>query len=239
MTGDSPTKCPGRSTPRLRRPRVGVGLGLAVLVALLSTQTAWATSVRANPALAGRTTVPRGWLPFSFGYVQMAVFPRWIVYYNESAPFSCYSEHVPAVTLIYTSPSPNNPAKPACAGGRSDTTVLVWYPASLAGAKGLRHETINGIALDGPRVAGRWQELSIPKLRYVIYATGPKASAVLATLTYSPRARLDGLEPAPTVPASWQWLSSDGLRFAVPSNWPVEHLATRLPGFETDSPLWE
>jgi len=33
----------------------------------------------------------------------------------------------------------------------------------------LRHQRINGIAVDGPKVVGKWQEVSLPKLGFVIY----------------------------------------------------------------------
>jgi len=106
------------------------------------------------------------------------------------------------VTLIYTSPSPNNPPKPDCEGGLSDTTVLVWYPASLRGAKALRHQRSTA---SRSTAQGRWewQEVSLPKLGFVIYTEGPEARAVLHTLTYSARAALAKLIPAPAVPANW------------------------------------
>ena len=61
---------------------------------------------------------------------------------------------------------------------------------------------------------------------------------MLHTLTYSARAALAKLSPAPAVPADWGWLTADGLRFTVPSNWPVDHLATKSAGLGTDDPLW-
>jgi len=168
----------------------------------------------------------------------MAVRPTWDVWYTQSAPLQCPTDFPGPVTLIYTSPSPNNPPKPDCEGGLSDTTVLVWYPASLRGAKALRHQRINGIAVDGPKVVGKWQEVSLPKLGFVIYTEGPEARAVLHTLTYSARAALAKLIPAPAVPANWGWLIADGLQFAVPSNWSLDHWARRLPQLGSDSPLW-
>ena len=61
---------------------------------------------------------------------------------------------------------------------------------------------------------------------------------MLHTLTYSARAALSKLIPAPAVPADWGWLIADGLKFAVPSNWRVDHFARRLPQLDSDSPLW-
>jgi len=226
----------------VRWPRLGVTLLVAVVMGVtwLSAQAdgAAAGPLRARHGAVGNAAVPRGWLPFSFGYIQMAVRPNWDVWYTQSAPLQCPTDFAGPVTLIYTSPSPNNAPRPDCAGERSDTTVLVWYPASLLEAKALRHQRINGIEVDGPRVVGKWQELSLPTLRFVIYTKGPEAPAVLHTLTYSARAALAKLSPAPAVPADWGWLAADGLLFAAPSNWPVDHLATKSAGSGTDGPLW-
>ena len=242
MADDSGAKWPGPRACRAKRPRLAVTLLLAVLIgaAWFGAQAGGAAAgpLRARRAAVDAAAVPRGWLPFSFGYIEMAVRPTWDVWYTQSAPLQCPTGFPGPVTLIYTSPSPNNPPRPDCAGGRSDTTVLVWYPGSLRGAKALRHQTINGITVDGPRSVGKWQEMSLPTLGFVIYTEGPAAKAVLHTLTYSARAALAKLTPAPAVPAGWGWLIADGLQFAVPSNWSVDHWARRLPQLGSDGPLW-
>jgi len=223
--------------------RLGPTLLAAVLIGIVALGAQAGGPASASPRPAGRThvdtaAVPRGWLPFSFGYIQMAVRPTWDLWYTQSAPLQCPTDLAGPVTLIYTSPSPNNPPRPDCAGRPSDTTVLVWYPATLRGAKALRHQRINAIAVDGPKVVGKWQEVSLPTLDFVIYTKGPQARAVLHTLTYSARAALSKLLPAPAVPANWGWLTADGLQFAVPSSWPVDRWARRLPQFGSNGPLW-
>ena len=87
------------------------------------------------------------------------------------------------------------------------------------------------------RIVGKWRGVP-PTLGFVIYTEGPAAKAVLHTLTYSARAALAKLTPAPAVPAGWGWLIADGLQFAVPSNWSVDHWARRLPQLGSDGPLW-
>jgi hypothetical protein len=222
-------------------------VGTAWLVALVATMVplrvqtaAWATArpPGAHRVAAGSATVPSGWVPFSYGNIQMAVRPSWNVFYEESAPFSCPLGMQGPVTLIYTSPSPGNPPVPTCAPRRSGTTVLVWYPASLRGANHLKHGALNGISTDG-RVVGNWTELSLPTLSYVIYADGPQAQAVLHTLSYSVRAALASLGSAPPVPADWRHLSTDGLEFAVPPTWPVKRLTSMLSRYDIDGPQWE
>jgi len=52
--------------------------------------------------------------------------------------------------------------------------------------KALRHETINSIVLDGPRVVGKWQELSLPTLRRASSAS--HACARSGVLGLGPRA---------------------------------------------------
>lgn len=59
---------------------------------------------------------------------------------------------------------------------------------------------------------------------------------MLHPLTYSARAALSKLLPAPAVPANWGWLTADGLQFAVPSSWPVDRWARRLPQFGSNGP---
>jgi hypothetical protein len=228
----------------MNRSSLGPRLLAAVLVGVVALGAQAAGRANASPPRAPRTavdtaTVPRGWLPFSFGYIQMAVRPTWDLWYSQSVPLDCPTGFSGPVLLIYTSPSPDNPPRPDCAGGRpSDTTVLVWYPATLKNAKALRHQQINGIAVDGPKVVGKWQEMSLPKLGIVIYTEGPRALAVLRTLSYSARAALSKLVPAPAVPPDWGWLIGDGLQFAVPSSWAIDHRAGRLPQLDSDSPLW-
>ncbi len=241
VAADSETNGPGEQRSSTKRSGFGPALWAAVLLATVGLGAQARAS--ASPLGAERTNVdtaavPRGWLPFSFGYIQMAVRPTWDVWYSQAAPLACPTGFSGPVTLIYTSPSPNNPPRPDCAGRTAGTTVLVWYPALVKNAGALRHEQINGIAVDGPKVVGRWQELSLPKLGFVIYTEGPRALAVLHTLTYSARAGLTKLAPAPAVPADWGWLIGDGLQFAVPSNWPVDHWARRLPQADSDGPLW-
>jgi len=174
---DSGAYGPGQRSRSVKSSRLGLMLLLAVLVGVgaLSTQAAGRRlPARSEPSV--RPSIPLRCPRLVAFFVRLhpdggpSDLGRLV--HPISAP-SMPTDFPGPVTLIYTSPSPNNPPKPDCEGGLSDTTVLVWYPASLRGAKALRHQRINGIAVDGPRSLGNgrrcrspsWASSSTPRAR--------------------------------------------------------------------------
>jgi hypothetical protein len=164
------------------------------------------------------------------------VAPTWTVSYDESVELNCPRPHS-AVLVTFTSPSPGNAPRPECGGGVATTTVVAWYPAVTRLGKAPL-TTINGIAVEGPVRQGRWSEYSLPAEHYVFYAEGPEGTAIVRTLSLSARASLAHLAPVPQVPTSWKRVTADGLRFAVPAGWAVEHRSGQF-GCEPGAPLWD
>lgn len=215
--------------------RAACALAGAALI-LIGAGTHVATSSKTGPVDRVAIAQHGARLEFAFGEIELAVAPDWTVSYDESVVLDCPHPHS-AVLVTFTSPSPGNAPRPECGGGPGTTTVLSWYPA-LARLGGAPFKMVDGIAVQGPVRRGRWSEFSVPAEHYVFYVQGPQASAVLSTLSRSARATLAHLTPAPAVPRSWKPVVADGLRFAVPSGWPVEHRSEQF-GCLSGGPLWD
>jgi hypothetical protein len=160
-------------------------------------------------------TTPSGWVPVAFGDAQVSVPPNWAVMTHAW----CGGRLPPIIQLgsvIFSLGCSSAPAPPTVT-----ITPLASVPARY------RHERqiiLNGIAvLKAPRAGTAISAFFVPSLHVTVSATSAQGERVLETLTASPRSVVLAAGPAPAVPSSWKKLSFQGLAFAAPAEWPVEH----------------
>jgi hypothetical protein len=157
---------------------------------------------------------PRGWVPVAFGDGQVSVPSTWWVLYNVAA---CPTGSPPGEVLV--NPHIVYGCAPEMAG--KGPRNLVGLTVLKGGTGHGRRSLINGFL-----VYDDFGTYSVPSLGLHISLSGPLAQKVLHTLSHSPRTVALATGPAPSVPESWQKLSFQGLAFAAPAEWPVEHTPT-------------
>ncbi|MGA2531146.1 MAG: hypothetical protein ABSG36_18555 [Acidimicrobiales bacterium] len=171
-----------------------------------------------NPSAGQRpsTTTPQGWVPVAYRNAQISVPSDWNVAYGTA----CTTAKAPGSVFV----GAENAHCPQRIGGKAVAAVFLGPITPIHGHLG-SPQTINGLVVR--RVLGNVQgtEYAVPSLGVLLNLVGAKTQGVLKTLTYSPRAVVLASGTAPAVPASWQWVSVDGLRFAVPGNWPVQSMS--------------
>jgi hypothetical protein len=64
--------------------------------------------------------------------------------------------------------------------------------------------------------------ITVRSLRVQLRLCGVKLSGVVDSIRTAPRAAVVASGPQLTTPSSWRWTTLDGLRFATPSNWPID-----------------
>ena len=151
----------------------------------------------------------------AFGNAQVSVPVTWWVLYKSppcptgSPPGEVFVEPSPGVfhCPVETTPGPS-------------TTVRLGPPASPHSNVLGRPELINGILVyfypTGPK-----SSYMVPSLGVEITVDGPLGQRVLHTLTWSPRSVVLAPGPSRAILSSWLHVSFAGLRFSVPSNWPI------------------
>ncbi len=161
------------------------------------------------------SSTPAGWVPVAFGDAQISVPAAWWVLYNSyPCPTGSPSGEV------FVNPPPGVFACPLEIAPGPSTTVRFGPPRSPHSTVLGRPEVINGI-LVYPYPTGPQTSYLVPSLGVEITVDGPIGERVLHTLTWSPRSVVLAAGSSPAVPASWQQVTFAGLRFSVPTNWPI------------------
>ena len=158
------------------------------------------------------SAAPAGWVPVAYGDAQVSVPPTWVVMTHAW----CGGTWPPIVQLGVVKQDMDCPATPAPPTVR--ITPLGTIPAPYGQEQPVR---LNGISvLLGPEVATSIS-FFVPSLHVEVWASNGSGTRVIDTLAVSPRAVVLASGPAPLVPSSWQSVSFAGLRFSVPTNWPI------------------
>jgi len=98
-------------------------------------------------------------------------------------------------------------------------TVVILPLSKAPTPQGFTSASINGIAVERQSTYGI-VDVWAPQLAIFLSVDGGGyTSQILHTLTYSPAAEALATGPAPTLPASWKWVSAGSLRLAAPSLW--------------------
>jgi hypothetical protein len=209
---------------RRRRPLAlavaGVSLA-AVLVAALVVANRNGSGVRPTPRpatgapMVDTALTPKGWLPIDSGSVQISVPASWQL--TESYCSPAPAKPLPAAASLVLLAIPQGHLAFSCAAPAAGIRQVANTPA---GYGRLPQTTVNGIpVVAGPQVYTRYY---LPALHAAVFASGPLASRILRTLTYSPRAvALSVSRPLARIPVTWKRASSGGLSIAVPRSWPV------------------
>lgn len=194
------------------------------------------------------TSPPTGWVPVAFGSLQISVPATWRV---VQAGASACGTPPPGVVL-----SDWNARAQWCPPGMGTTspltTIVVLSRTDRLIEAPRRSSVVHGIALTEGLASvtpgTRDEPMSTPNgegaylaLRQDIEVTisGPPAPNVLQTLGYSARANAMASGSGPGVSASWRRVSYDGMRFAAPPTWPIEHLTTAPPCTNDVSMNWQ
>lgn len=183
-------------------------------------------TITSTPVVAVAGVTPKGWVPVDYGDAQVSVPSSWSL--EDLVGNVCPYSRSPG-TILLGWPAP----KGSChyVRTRPGTTVVNFRPPRPPSAwHGELPHLVNGIPTyhgDGndwviDAFSGRPNlDLIAPLLGVEVVAVGPLAAAVLRTLTFSPRAVVLAKGTSPKVPQSSRRLTFGGLRFAVPSSWPV------------------
>jgi hypothetical protein len=154
-----------------------------------------------------RSATPGGWVPITFGDVQVSVPVRWDVV-DDRCP-------VPTGT-VYLGPAPTM----FCQNETTQTNVVYLGTISSASFPIVSPGMINNIPVE-------WVDppddtaMQIPSLNAAVSAVGPLAAEVVRTVTYSPRAVALAAGRFPATPRSWRRVTFGGVSAAVPANWPI------------------
>jgi hypothetical protein len=160
-----------------------------------------------------QAATPKGWVPVAYGDMQISVPAGW----NASYEAYCQMPRPPG-TVFVGPPSSNTSQCPLPLGQGGPEAYLGPAAETMTG---WTRQTVNGVLLLKPPSRDLAEgDYFVPFLRLLLWLTGSNAQALLATLTYSPRAAVLSSGPLPTVPASWRQVSFAGLSFAAPASWP-------------------
>ncbi|MFZ0665562.1 MAG: hypothetical protein WAM97_07385 [Acidimicrobiales bacterium] len=168
------------------------------------------------------SVTPAGWTPVDFGNLQLSVPSSWKISTTPSTTPGCPTTGGGIVVV-------SGIIGPACTTQTNSVSIdpvpdKVVTGGHLPGYG--RPEMINGIkaypivgGADAPVAGHLW---AVPSLGVDLTITGPLASRVLHTITYSPRAIALAVGPVAAIPASWRRIHFGGLGIAVPANWPTQ-----------------
>ena len=160
------------------------------------------------------SVTPKGWVPVDYGDAQVSVPATWWVLYKVA---DCPTGSPPGEVLVNPHTVYGCPPEIAGKGPRDLVGLTV-----LKGGTGHGHRSV----INGFSVYDDFGTYFVPSLGLHISLSGPLAQRVLHTLSHSPRTVALATGSAPSVPASWQKLSFQGLAFAAPAEWPIEHTPT-------------
>ncbi len=202
------------------RALVSVVLALSVAAVLVAGASGWelvafGTSTQMPRLASDFSAAPTGWVPVAFGKAQLSVPDGWWVLY-DSPPCPTGSPS----GEVFVNPPPGVFPCPVGTGPGPGTTVRFGPPTSPNSTVLGRPEVINGI-LVYPYPTGPRRSYLVPSLGVEITVDGPLGQRVLHTLTWSPRSVVLAPGSSPAVPSSWRYVSFAGLRFSVPTNWPI------------------
>jgi hypothetical protein len=169
---------------------------------------------------------PAGWVPVAYGDAQISVPAGFNVFYLDS---ECGSILRPGTVLVGDGSVPN------CSFGtiQPNGTLIHFSPLTRNPAvwKNEKPMRLNGLSvylgpgmdpyLSGYGLEYEANDYIVPSLDIEVAGVGPLAKLVLNTVTRSPRAVALASGASPVVPSSWQQVTSAGVRFSVPPNWPI------------------
>lgn len=182
-----------------------------------------------SPAATG-ALARAGWIPIDDGNVQISVPPSAVI-----SSGACPSPGAPVT--VHLSPPPagvfNCPFEPV-----GVTTVTIEPVPAGASTSGLSSSLVRGVTVfHNFGSPGSDTEL-VPALGVEVQASGPETSAILGTLTTSPRMVALAGGPTPPVPGSWHRVAFGGLSVAVPAPWPVQRATVAGTPCSLE-PVWE
>ena len=189
----------------------------------------------AGPPRVTTTPAPVGMLPVAYGDAQIDVPSAWSLVADGASACGASTGVIVLGDGSWCPPSMNQPPRP---GTTIVTLRRIPPPSTLPSGHAVRGLsapgelafTANGIRVYAPGVA---PVFVAPALRTEITVSGPVPTAVLHSLSYSPRAVVLAPHPARRTPRSWRRISSAGLHLSVPPSWPVQR-TTYAPGCQSD-----
>lgn len=169
---------------------------------------------RAVP-LSDPSLTPPGWSAVTFRDAQVSVPSSWVV---QGSLGSVCGVTTPGAVIMGRAMS--QPAhRPARCRLPATTVFLSEIPFR---PRPVMRQHLNGIPVaplpDGPDVVS----YAVPTLGVEVTASGPMASQVVATLTWSPLSVVRARGPEFPVPPAWRWHRFGGIRFAAPASWRLE-----------------
>lgn len=181
------------------------------------------------------TPVPVGMLPVAYGDAQIDVPSAWSLVADGASACGASTGVIVLGDGSWCPPSMNQPPRP---GTTIVTLRRIPPPSTLPSghtvrglsASGELAFTASGIRVYAPGVA---PVFVAPALATEIAMSGPVPTAVLHSLSYSPRAVVLGAHLARRTPGSWRRISFAGLHLSVPPSWPVQR-TTYAPGCQSD-----
>jgi hypothetical protein len=164
-------------------------------------------------------------VPVAYGLAQILVPSSWWVSYGTAL---CDPQPPGAVEVGRITNAPTCPP----AASRRPMSTATLLPLSTAIHPTGREIRVNGIRVFVAASSPTFTAYEVPALGVEISATGSLATAVLATMTYSPRAVVLADGPVSSVPSTWKWVSFAGVRFATPNTWEQRTTPDYGPGCE-------
>ncbi|HTW99957.1 MAG TPA: hypothetical protein VMD59_14335 [Acidimicrobiales bacterium] len=202
---------------------------IAVLAAAALATPAGGLANRIDPSVPPRAAALTAGPPVAFSGAQLSVPAAWPVV--DPGTSTCQDERIAGVVLLGTfgvsawclPGSGISQAPPA------NVVRIGPLPAGEPPETALPEVLRNGIPTYAVTLHGRVSGKAwlVPSLGAEVMASGPQASAVLATLAASVRARVLAARSSPP-PPSPRHLDFAGLGFDVPASWPLEH--TKVAG---------
>lgn len=202
----------------MRTSRVVACITVALPATACSTaQTTTKLSGTPLPAVVTSAT-PVGWVPVDYGDAQISLPATFAVAYPG---WACPEASSPGT--LFVGPQPTGIVCPIAAPRYPSTTVLMrpLVRADHAFEVPSRH-LVNGLlAGELKNHTSQYDGYLVPDLGVTIWADGPMAHQIVATLTRSPRTVPLAPGPAPSIPSGWDTVTFQGLSFAAPQSWPV------------------
>lgn len=156
-----------------------------------------------------------------FRALEVSVPGSWWVAYNGSV--GCIAPAPAGQVMLGAEKEPS-----ACSAAPPKTTIHLFSIARVPPKYAHEHPTdVNGVPVIIGQDLPHHLTYFVPSAKEAMRATGPEASTIAATLSWSPRHELAVLTSHPQAPSSWQKLDYAGLAVSVPGSWTVTRTNVR------------